>query len=295
MRVMTILLTGATGFLGSNLLARLVQEGHRVIILARKTSSLHRVSHLLDRVSVHTIESTSFDNLFSDYEIETIIHCATNYGRGEVEVSDLLEANLILPLQLLQTGYNSGVRCFINTDTILDKGVSDYALSKKQFWEWLGGYAKKMVCVNIALEHFYGPHDNPTKFVSYIVQQLLNDVDAINLTPGEQQRDFIYIDDVVSAFLLILYNCASQHTGYLDYEIGTGVNISIRSFVELTKQITGNTRTQLNFGAIPYRENEAMETAVNTAAIKALGWVHDTSLYEGLSKMIDMERKVKTT
>ena len=115
------------------------------------------------------------------------------------------------------------------------------------------------------------------------------------MTPGEQKRDFIYIDDVVSAFLLILDNCASKESGYFDYEIGTGDTISIRQFVELSKQLSGNTHTKLNFGAVPYRENEAMETFVNTAAIRALGWEPGTSLVEGLSKMIVQEREIRTT
>ena len=292
---MNILVTGASGFLGSNLLTHLVEDGHKVIIFARHSSSLQRIADLLDRVTVHTIGDTSLHDLFHTNKIETIIHCATNYGRGEVDPSELLDANLIMPLQLLQAGCNAGVRCFINTDTILDKGVNDYALSKSQFREWLGRYAQNMVCVNIALEHFYGPHDDPTKFVSYIVKQFLDHVDSINLTRGEQKRDFIYIDDIVSAFLLILNSCASLESGYLDYEIGTGVTITIRDFVELTKQIAINTHTQLNFGAIPYRVNETMETVVNTSAIRALGWRPCTSLIEGLSKMIAQERETRTT
>ena len=291
---MNILLTGATGFLGSNLLVRLIEDGHKVTILVRKTSSFQRVTSLLEQVTVHTIGDISFHDLFDLSKVETVIHCATDYGRGEVNPSELLDANLIMPLQLLQAGYDSGVRCFVNTDTILDKGVSDYALSKSQFREWLGKYAQKMVCVNIALEHFYGPHDDPTKFVSFIIGQLLDNVDSINLTLGEQKRDFIYIDDIISAFSLILGNCAELKSGYLDYEIGTGVTITIRDFVELAKQITGNTHTQLNFGAIPYRENEAMETLVNTAAVRALGWLPGTSLSEGLSKMVAQERETKT-
>lgn len=290
---MNILLTGATGFLGSNLLTRLVQDGHNVTILVRKTSSFQRITNVIEQVTVHTIENISFHNMFVSSEIDTIIHCATNYGRGEFDLSELLDANMIMPLQLLQAGCDSGVRCFINTDTILDKGVSDYALSKSQFREWLGRYAQKMVCVNIALEHFYGPYDDPTKFVSFIVRQLLDNIDSINLTPGEQKRDFIYIDDIVSAFTLILDNCASFESGYLDYEIGTGNSITIRDFVELIKQISGNTHTQFNFGAIPYRENETMETFVNTAAIRALGWYPVTSLIDGLSKMVIQEREMR--
>lgn len=292
---MNILLTGATGFLGSNLLARLVEDGHNVIILVRQSSSLQRIADRLDRVTVHKVGDSNYQDLFQANKIETIIHCATNYGRGAIDTVELLDSNLIMPITLLQSGCFAGVRCFINTDTILDKGVSDYALSKSQFREWLRNYARKMVCVNVALEHFFGPLDNPTKFVSFIVKQFLDDVDSIDLTLGEQKRDFIFIDDVVSAFLLILERCASLESGYLDYEVGTGVTISIRDFVELTKQIVGNTRTQLNFGAIPYRENEAMETVVNTAAIRSLGWCPGTSLIEGISKMVAQEREKRTT
>lgn len=290
---MNILLTGATGFLGSNLLTRLVEDGHKITILVRKTSSFQRITNLMERVTVHTIGDVCFNDLFFSSSIDTIIHCATNYGRSEIDISELLDANLIMPLQLLQAGCDAGVRCFVNTDTILDKSINNYALSKSQFREWLFRYTQKMVCVNIALEHFYGPYDDPTKFVSFIVRQLLDNVDYINLTLGEQKRDFIYIDDIVSAFTLILDNCALFESGYFDYELGTGNTITIRNFVELTKQISGNTHTQLNFGALPYRENEAMETFVNTSAICALGWSPVTSFINGLSKMIVKEREIR--
>ena len=284
---MNILLTGATGFLGSNLLTRLVKDGHNVTILVRNSSTFQRITHLLEHVTVHTTRNTDYKDMLYSGKIESIIHCATNYGRGEVDPSELLDANLIMPLQLLQAGCDSGVRCFVNTDTILDKGVSDYALSKCQFREWLAKYSHNMVCVNIALEHFFGPHDDPTKFVSFIIRQLLNNADSMPLTLGEQKRD----DDIVSAFLLIIDNCTSLESGNLDYEIGTGVTITIRDFVELTKQIAGNTHTQLIFGAIPYRKNEAMGITVNTSAIRDLGWYPGTSLIEGLSKTIEQERE----
>lgn len=292
---MNILLTGATGFLGSNLLAHLVKDGHRVTILVRDSSSFQRIATLLDKVTIYTIGDSSLYDLFHINKIDTIIHCATNYGRGNAGPSGLLEANLVMPLQLLQAGCDAGVRCFINTDTILDKSVSDYALSKSQFQEWLGRYSQELVCVNVALEHFYGPHDDATKFVSFIVKQLLDGVESIDLTLGEQKRDFIYIDDIVSAFLLILDSCAYLKSGYIEYEVGTGLTITIREFVELAKQIAGNTHTQLNFGAIPYRANEAMETVVNNAAIRELGWLHSTSLIDGLSKMVVQERGTRTT
>jgi len=288
---MNILLTGATGFLGRNLLTRLIASGHNVNILVRTISPLNIIESSLDKVKVHVIEDTRFEDMFLNYRIDTIIHCATNYGRGELNLCDLLDANLIMPLRLLQEGSKAGVRSFINTDTILDKYVNEYALSKSQFQEWLKTYSKKMLCVNMVLEHFYGPYGNQKNFVSYVVNQLLNKVDHLNLTMGEQKRDFIYIDDVVSAFLLILDKCLMLKSGYLNYEIGTGISISIRDFVDLVKQLTGNTSTNLNYGVIPYRENEVMLTDLNIDAISALGWNPNYKLKEGLTRMIEQERE----
>jgi len=292
---MNILLTGATGFLGSNLLAALVGDGHKVTVIIRQTSVLNRIDQLMDRIAIHTLgEYSALENLFSTNNFDVIIHCATNYGRGQVDSTELLNANLILPLQLLQAGSRAGVHCFINTDTILDKGISNYALSKSQFREWLITHASKMICMNVALEHFYGPLDDPTKFVSFIVKQLLDKVDGIDLTKGEQKRDFIYIDDVIKAFQSILINFELLENGYYSYEIGSGQNSTIRDFVQLAKKISGNTETHLNFGAVPYRENEAMQTTVDLTEISALGWTPHFSLEEGLSKMISLEQELRT-
>jgi len=288
---MNILLTGATGFLGSHLLARLVKDDHNVIVFVRKTSSLKRISSFLDQVTIYTINDNSYHDLFESVDIETIIHCATNYGRGKPDPVEILETNLIMPMRLLQLGYQSSVRYFINADTILNKAVNDYTLSKNQFREWLKRYAQKMVCVNIAMEHFYGPLDEPKNFVSSMVKQLLDGVNSIDLTIGEQKRDFIYIDDIISAFFLILAHSVSMEYGYYNFEIGTGNAVTIRELVELIKNISGNTNTQLNFGAIPYREHEVMETNANSTSLYALGWKPVTSLFDGLLKMIEIEQK----
>lgn len=287
---MNVLLTGATGFLGSHVLDRLVSDGHSVVILVRRTSDMERIVHLLDRVTTVIIDELTIPELFVCYPVSTIIHCATDYGRKQVDPAELLEANLIFPLRLLRFGSRAGVRYFVNTDTILDKRVSHYSLSKNQFREWLALYAHEMVCVNVALEHFYGPADDPTKFVSFLINSLVRGDERIDLTKGEQKRNFIYIDDVVEAFLLIVRKLESRAAGYLHFEIGTDQNISIRDFAELVRELTHGAGTELRFGAIPYRENEIMEAVVDTSAIRCLGWTPRVSLREGLARTIETAR-----
>ena len=287
----TILLTGGTGFLGSNLLKMLVQGNFRIILLLRQSSNTWRIHSLIDYIKRYDIESTNMKEMIDDENIDIILHCATNYGRKEINPISILESNLILPLKLLQFGSESNVRCFINTDTILDKRVSQYSLSKNQFKEWLKLYSDSIKCINIAIEHFYGPFDDETKFVTYIIHSILNNVDAIDLTKGEQKRDFIYIDDAVEAFNRIInYHCTDLNgTGFIHYEIGTGHTIEIKKFVALVKKILNNLHTQLKFGALPYRENEVMDSHVNISELKKLGWECNISLEEGIKKTITLE------
>lgn len=286
----TVLLTGGTGFLGSSLLRSLIRERIKVIVLARPSSNMARIDSLLERIKVCLVDATSLGALFRENQVDLIIHCATNYGRREVDPIELLEANLMLPLKLLQLGRANNVSCFINTDTILDKRVSHYSLSKSQMKDWLKMYAGDIACVNIALEHFYGPRDDETKFATHIIHSLLRNVDAIDLTTGGQKRDFIFIDDVVGAFMEIIMHCARLRKGYCHYEIGTGRTVAIREFVSLAKVLSGNTRTALNFGALPYREHEVMESTVDLSEIQKLGWRPKYSLDEGLRRTIAMER-----
>ena len=290
----TILLTGGTGFLGSNLLRRLTALNYKLILLKRSFSNTWRISDFIDKVITYDIDrEESLEDIFRTYPIDMIIHCATSYGRREVVPLTIIEANLILPLKLLQLGLEHNVSCFINSDTLLDKRVSHYSLSKSHFKDWLKGYSSEMACVNIALEHFYGPYDDDSKFVTYIIRHILENVESLDLTPGEQKRDFIYIDDVIDAFDKIIHYGLSVKRGFFNYDIGTNRPFKIREFVTLVKKISKNNKTYLNFGALPYRPNEIMDSHVDTTAIKKLGWKPKVSLEDGLLKTIDLERRLE--
>jgi nucleoside-diphosphate-sugar epimerase len=287
---MAILLTGATGFLGSNLLARLVARGEEVVVLKRSSSNLARIAAHADRVTLCDADRTPTARLLEENRVELIVHCATNYGRAAVPPSEVIDANLILPLRLLERAAAHGVRGFLNTDTILDKRVSDYSLSKRQFADWLVAFSSRLLCVNVALEHFYGPFDDPSKFTTRMIQELLRGAPRIELTPGQQKRDFIFIDDVVEAFLAILDFMRARPTGLQHFEVGTGEPVPIRAFVERVRALAGNTTTELAFGALPYRPAETMESRADISRLLELGWRPRVSLDEGLERTIRLER-----
>lgn len=292
--MLQILLTGATGFLGSRLVARMAAkpDAYRVTALKRTFSNTWRIAHLLDSIRVENIEVNHLERTFDRQKFDVIVHCATDYGRKKVSRSDIIESNLLLPLRLLELGMRNNVLAFLNTDTMLDKRVSDYTLSKRQFREWLQSLASDIKGLNMILEHFYGPGDDATKFVTAIVRSLVRGEPEIQLTKGEQRRDFIFIDDVADAFMRVLENVQTLPTGYSEYEVGSGRSISIRDMVETAMDLTGNTVTHLNFGAIPYRAKEPMDVSVNTSSLAKLGWTSKWSLAEGLKETIRAEREL---
>ncbi len=286
-----VLLTGATGFLGSYLLKKMLDEDFDVVVLKRTTSNTSRIKSLLPQLQSYDIDIITPEKIFRENKIDIILHAATDYGRKENSPLNIINANLILPLMLLHEGMKHGIKAFINTDTMIDKHVNHYSLSKAQFREWLKTYSGCLACVDVALEHFYGPYDDKTKFTSHIISSFLKEVPVINLTKGEQKRDFIYIDDVIDAFMLIIKSIFNSSFGLERFEIRSGINITIKDFVILVQKITNNKTTRLNFGALPYREHEQMESKVNLTNMMSLGWKPKITLKEGLAITIEQEKK----
>jgi len=288
-----IFVTGSTGFLGSSIVKLLVTTGYEVHCLKRESSNLFRLNDTLNKINLVELEGINFIEYFKTHQIDCILHCATNYGRLEKNPIDTIEANLVLPLKILYAASNSNVKSFINTDTILDKGINHYSLSKKQFHSWLESYSNDLICINVALEHFYGPGDDPSKFVTMILKEMLNNSEKINLTAGEQKRDFIFIDDVVNAFIVIIKHISTHKKGFYEYEVGSGSSIKIKFLVELIKELSECEVTKLNFGAIVYRLNEVMTSSVDISQLLELGWKPQHTLKSGLLKTIEFEKSLR--
>lgn len=287
--MMKILLTGATGFLGSHLLKALLKENYEIIILKRSFSNIRRIKDLLGMVKVYDIDQCELKQVFEEQgHIHAVMHTATCYGRNKESISQIYETNTRFSLNLLETaiGYNTNI--FFNTDTALDSNLNSYALSKKQFVEWGKKFSKEnqISFINLKLEHIYGPDDDETKFVTYIMNQCRRNVIELNLTKGEQQRDFIYIDNVVNVYMLLLKQNWKEKNGFNQYEIGTGETIAIRDLVIMIHELT-KSKTKLNFGAIPYRENEIMMSKSKNKQLKEISQMYMIPLKIGLNQMLN--------
>ena len=168
-------------------------------------------------------------------------------------------------------------------------------MSKKQFEEWLRMKSEKIQVVNLVLEHMFGDLDGDEKFTTWIFSQIKDNTPEVYLTAGEQKRDFIYIEDVVSAYMICLDNLKKIEK-FATFDVGTGIFTSVRSFVESVKEIYENltgkvVSTKLNFGAIPYREGEIMQPEVDNRKLLALGWKPEVNLRKNITDFIKKELK----
>lgn len=290
MQAKTILLTGATGFLGSHLLEFFLNSGFKVVILKRSTSNQARIGKIIEQCKGYDIDRVPLDYAFNEQKIDYVIHTACHYNRNNDPISKVLESNLMFGIRVLDASIRHNVELFINTDTILDKNVNNYALSKKQFVEWLKIFSLKIKIVNLKLEHMYGPKDDHTKFVPWLISQFKEQKKQINLTAGEQLRDFIHVSDVVAAFNKVIEK-KEELDMFNELEVGRGTLISMKNFVNELKNIFEEENqlkitSNLKFGAIPYRENEMMKAEVDNSALVNLGWTPEIDLVEGLRTIV---------
>ena len=272
-----ILLTGATGFLGSHILTSIIKlTNYDVVILKRSFSDINRIKDYINncRIKMYNIDEINLSEI--DWNgIDTIVHCATNYGRQEKNIENIINTNITFAINLIEMGIKYGVKYFINTDSYFNKkGLSynylyNYSLSKKAFELWLKFFSKQINIINLYLEHIFGENDSKSKFTSKMFDDIvIKKSKQINLTLGLQERDFIYVADVCRIYLIAIEKI-KKLKGYNEFEVGTGTSVSIKYFANKIKDIS-KSNTVLNFGGIPYREDEIMKSQANLKELELL-------------------------
>ena len=289
----TLLVTGASGFLGSALARHWAGCGHDVHLLLRPTSSRARLGHAIERMTAHeAADPAAAARVLARLQPDAVIHAACAYGRAGETPGQVFDANLMLGMALLQAVLD-GERTvsFLNAGSVLAPGLNLYALSKRQFSDWGAQLSARspqsLRFIDFRLQHMYGPGDDASTFTSHVLRACHANEPALRLTSGEQRRDFIHIDDVVAAYDVVLANATSLPSHEV-IDVGSGDAPTIRTFVETVHRLAGSS-TRLDFGAIPYRPGEAMLCVADTSRLRALGWhpVHD--LISGLQDTLRKE------
>jgi CDP-paratose synthetase len=287
---MHIVVSGGTGYLGSNLVNLFVNKGFKITVLIRNQSSIHRINKCLNRINLVNIgDSEKIEHLFKNESVDGVIHTATCYGRKSEALDLILESNVVFPKKLFKLAIENNLSFFINTDTSLPRQLNSYSFSKAQFRDWFKSYSNEIKIINVIPEYIYGPNDDEIKFVTNITNKLINNSDSIEFSTGEQLRDFVYIDDVVNAYFYIIKNLVDIKT-LTNIPIGTSEVISLKNLVFLIKEKLGNIYTKLNFGYLPTRPGEAMISKADITLMKSFGWSPKIMINQGIQKIIKLQK-----
>jgi nucleoside-diphosphate-sugar epimerase len=291
-----VVLTGATGFLGRHVVRALLGQGVAVTVVVRECSDVTHLNELGGELSVirwAVEDARSLEGAFSGGHVDAVLHLATAYGRNGESEAEIVCANEILPMRLLEAATAANATLFLNADTfyssrtVFEHGLAQHVHSKERLRARVADFAveRAIRVANVRIEHMYGPRDHPRKFITQLLGDLIAHKPLIPLTAGEQRRDFVYVDDVARAFTTLVAHRAQLPASFADFQVGVGSAVRLREMVELAHELCGS-RSELRFGAIPYRERELMVSAADTRELQRLGWTAQIPLRDGLARAI---------
>lgn len=288
MLIKKVILTGARGFIGKHMLNRLLADNYHVVALKRPGTEVTSTSENVEWISFNDLECNK-DKL---KDIHGIIHLATDYGRtGENPLISQLQCNVLLPLQLLELARQNNIPRFLSADTFFGKFeaqykyMKSYIMSKRHFKELAFDFASQsdVAIANVRLEHVYGEGDGANKFIPFVISSLKKDNEILKCTSAVQRRDFVYVDDVVDAFICILNHSPTDN--FIEYEVGCGTSHKLKEMIEEIKLQMASC-TEIEYGAVPMRSDEIMDSVADLTQLNAIGWSPKYDLRSGIREML---------
>lgn len=292
----TILVTGATSFLGSSLIRELEKDKKLRII----KTSLHGNT----KQGIEKLDLTQFAKVkkfIQKNKPEIIFHFAAlvNLTRDYDTARKCIDANITATLNLLEACSDSTLKRFIFSsteevygsnilpykETVIPNPPSMYSISKIAGEELCEYYSKiigfRLIVLRIGT--LYGPGSQPDRFLTSIFKSAVAGK-QIRLNSGKLKRDYIYISDAVDALVKSMKKIFRKNE---IINIGGSTSISLRRFIEMTVK-SAKSKSKIIFNAFPDRIGEARLQKMDISKAKRLlKWEPKIDLAVGIKKSID--------
>lgn len=289
----TAILTGATGYIGANLVKELLLQDWHIVLLVRRNTSFHYINDVKNRVNifVYNNDLNELIELFKNTKPDVVFHLASKVSiqHNTSEVDDILDSNIRFSTHLLEAMSESETANIISTGSSWQhfqnehyNPVNLYAATKEAFAAILKYYTDAIDICAITLELFetYGPDDCRPKVLNLIKNIEKNKL-CLEMSPGEQELNFVYIDDVVRAYIRASELLLGGRIGKMNktYSVRSSETIKLREVVSLYETVN-NVKLDIRWGGRAYRFREVMSVWDHGEILP--GWTAEVKLKDGL-------------
>lgn len=303
-----LLITGATGFTGCYLVrALLKRSNYDLAVVKRKFSDTSGIENVLKKIRTYDLDP-NYDSIYPIVKKEKpdiVIHLAATYPRIENEknIELMLNSNVVFGTKLLNAMALNNIRKFLNTGSSLEyfngppvyDPATFYSTTKHAFQDIVEYYIRSydFRVVTLLPYNTYGPYDKRNNFFSLLKNGLFHQK-KIELTPGEQSIDILYIEDLIEVYLKATkYLIKKKTLNHEKFFVGSGKAVKLKKIVELYEKISGKD-IPIVFGAVPYRKREIMFAKADIREVsKKLKWKPKFSIYQGIEKTLKKEKIIR--
>ena len=299
-----VLVTGASGFIGSHLTQLLIRLGAEITIISKYNSVFDnvRLACVWDRIRVIEADMRNLDSLaiLKNMKFDVIFHLAAynHVGDSFVHVSESLDSNARGTANLIDSCRDYGTFVYISSSEIYGaqdsvplheemapEPISPYSIGKYagELYCRMKYRSQKLPIVVLRPFNAFGPFQSDKAVIPEIIIKCLRN-QLIETTPGEQTREFNFVGNLVEGIIE-----AAQHPDAVGRVINLGCNreIAIRDLVRYIHDRIGS-RSELRIGSLPYRPTEIWRMFSDARkARKILGWEPRIDFADGMKITVD--------
>lgn len=291
-----IILTGITGFVGSNLARFFLKKNYDIYAIVREQSDISILDDVSDQINFYRYDKdiNKLIEFFKQTQPSCVFHLASNFiaEHNSSQINDLINSNLTFGLHLLEAMKEAGVKTFINTGTSWQhynnekyNPVCLYAATKQAFESLIEYYVKAENFKVITLKLFdtYGETDTRPKLIN-LLNKFADENTELNMTPGEQILNLVHISDVCKAFDIAFEIVMNQHkSSHKSYAVAHSNSYQLKEVIDIFETVSEK-KISVIWGGKDYRKREVMQLWDKWE--KLPNWEPKISLEEGLKRII---------
>ncbi len=303
---MRVLLTGASGFIGSHLTKVLLAKKCEVCVLVQPESDLRRISSVQHKIKTIFCDYQKIEEIEGEikkYDPDICYHLGW-WGASSIkfrnEARQIYE-NIEQGLKLVEAVGKTRCKKFIGLGSVLEYGdypvpVNEFQICSPKCVYGAGKLAfsilaerlcdlKNMKLVWFRLFWSYGPDDHENRLIPYVITSLLRKEEA-RLTMCEQWWDYIYVDDVTD----VLFRAGVEPHFGGTFNLGSGTSQRLKDTVEFLRAVI-DSNVPVGYGKRPYEENQIMHLRADVGKLRdALKWSPRVSLEDGLKRTVEWNK-----